>query len=323
MPVLKRYNSATSTWEEIGGGVNLEGAPIGIVSPYAGTTAPAGWLLCHGQPVSRSYYDKLFEAIGTTFGAGDGVSTFNLPDLRGRTIAGKDNMGGISANRLTGQPGGLNGDSLGAIGGSETHTLTDDQVPNTEVKLGADGVKFTSGTYDVGGIDSGALKLAINTSNTNARVVGSNGSHNNIQPTVVLNYIIKYSPFVAHPSSPIVEATTISFASGWSNFAADHAVKAIRKNDIVYLSGIATKDSGFSAGETILTLGQGFRPNSVLFSGDYGIFRTAHTTSSDDKIGTVNINKSGSTLEGQVQIRFSGVASKWVSLSGISFIAED
>lgn len=201
MSVLKVYNTVSSSWEELGGGVNIEGAPIGSVLPYAGTTAPSGWLLCSGQAVSRSLYDKLFDVIGTSFGTGDGSTTFNLPDLRGRAVAGKDNMGGISANRLTGQSGGLNGDILGASGGSERHTLTSTEVPNTEVKLGADGIKFTSGTYDVGGIGSGSLKLAINTANTNARVEGSNGSHNNVQPTVVLNYIIKCDTSVSGQSA--------------------------------------------------------------------------------------------------------------------------
>jgi len=58
--------------------------PPGVVLPFAGTSAPAGFLLCGGQAVSRATYAALFAAIGTTFGAGDGSTTFNLPDLRGR-----------------------------------------------------------------------------------------------------------------------------------------------------------------------------------------------------------------------------------------------
>src|SRR5690606_12877743 len=90
------------------------GVPIGTVADFAGTSAPAGWLLCYGQAVSRTTYAALFAVLGTTYGAGNGSSTFNLPDCRGRVVAGKDNMGGASANRLTGQSGGLNGDNLGA-----------------------------------------------------------------------------------------------------------------------------------------------------------------------------------------------------------------
>src|SRR5215475_1863724 len=65
-----------------------------IVESYAGPTAPAGSLLCYGQPISRTAYAGLFATLGTTYGAGDGSTTFNLPDLRGRVTAGKSDMGG-------------------------------------------------------------------------------------------------------------------------------------------------------------------------------------------------------------------------------------
>ena len=66
----------------------LLGVPAGCIMPYAGATAPDGWLFCHGQAVSRSDYADLFIAIGTAYGAGDGSTTFNLPDLRGRVGRG-------------------------------------------------------------------------------------------------------------------------------------------------------------------------------------------------------------------------------------------
>lgn len=72
----------------------------GLVLPYAGGSAPPGWLLCYGQAVSRATYAGLFEAIGTVYGTGDGSTTFNVPDMRGRVAAGKDNMGGTAAGRL-------------------------------------------------------------------------------------------------------------------------------------------------------------------------------------------------------------------------------
>ena len=97
--------------------------PTGAVLPYAGSSAPTGFLLCYGQAISRSTYADLFSAISTTYGTGDGSSTFNVPDLRGRVVAGQDDMGGSSGDNLTGLSGGVNGDTLGATGGSETHTL--------------------------------------------------------------------------------------------------------------------------------------------------------------------------------------------------------
>lgn len=102
--------------------------PVGTVVAYAGTAAPTNWIFCFGQAISRAGFPLLFAVLGTAYGAGDGSTTFNLPDFRGRVIAGKGNMGGVSANRLTGQAGGLNGDNLGATGGAETHALTEAQL---------------------------------------------------------------------------------------------------------------------------------------------------------------------------------------------------
>ena len=93
--------------------------PSGVIVPFAGSNAPSGWLLCAGQAVSRTQYAGLFLTISTTYGAGDGSTTFNLPDLRGRTIAGVDNMGGSAASRLTSGVSGINATTLGAAGGVE------------------------------------------------------------------------------------------------------------------------------------------------------------------------------------------------------------
>lgn len=104
--------------------------PIGGTIAFAGSTAPPRWLLCAGQAVSRTTYALLFTVIGTTYGTGDGSTTFNLPDLRGRAVFGKDNMNGIAAARLTVTNSGITGTTLGAAGGDErsqlhTHGVTD------------------------------------------------------------------------------------------------------------------------------------------------------------------------------------------------------
>ena len=109
--------------------------PVGMVSPFAGNTAPSGWLLCSGQAVSRTTYSALYNIIGNTYGSGDGVTTFNLPDLRGRIVAGEDDMGGNTAGRITSANSGITGTTLGATGGNEnlhqhqhTNTLTNNAV---------------------------------------------------------------------------------------------------------------------------------------------------------------------------------------------------
>lgn len=91
--------------------------PVGMISPFAGATAPNGWMLCDGSLQSTSNYPALFAVIGTTYGSGSG--TFGLPDLRGRSVFGKDNMGGTTASRITSAASSINGTSLGAAGGSQ------------------------------------------------------------------------------------------------------------------------------------------------------------------------------------------------------------
>lgn len=76
--------------------------PPGVVFPYAGPTPPTGWLLCDGSAVSRTTYARLFAAIGTVYGVGDGSTTFNLPDLRGEFLRALDNGRGVDTGRTLG-----------------------------------------------------------------------------------------------------------------------------------------------------------------------------------------------------------------------------
>lgn len=156
--------------------------PTGSVIDFGGTAAPTGFLLCYGQAVSRSTYSVLFGVIGTTFGTGDGSTTFNIPDIRGRVTAGQDDMGGSSANRLTGLSGGVDGDVLGAAGGLETHSLTDLQNgPHTHT-----GGVSTPTSHRGTATSSFSLTQAVSTGSS-----GSGDPHNNVQPTIIMNKIIK------------------------------------------------------------------------------------------------------------------------------------
>ena len=157
--------------------------PTSTILPYAGSAAPTGYFLCDGSAKSRTTYAGLFAIIGTTYGVGDGSTTFNIPDLRGRVIAGQDDMGGSSANRLTGQSGGVDGDGLGNTGGSETHQLTVAQMPShTHSQTIRADANITGGQNP--GVDRG-----ITTNQTGS--TGGDQAHNNVQPTIILNYIIK------------------------------------------------------------------------------------------------------------------------------------
>ena len=75
--------------------------PAGTVLPFAGDTAPSGWAICNGDPVSRTDYAELFTAIGELWGVGDGSTTFNLPDMRGQFLRGLDTTEGVDPDFAT------------------------------------------------------------------------------------------------------------------------------------------------------------------------------------------------------------------------------
>lgn len=160
-------------------------SPIGSVIDYAGTTPPANWLLCYGQAVSRTTYASLFTAIGTLYGVGDGSTTFNVPDVRGRVSAGQDDMGGTSANRLTnpGSVGGMDGDTLGNTGGQEAHVQT---IAELAAHTHTKGPTGTSGSFGL--LDSGT---ASSSGNPATGSTGSSTAFNVVQPTIIFNKIIR------------------------------------------------------------------------------------------------------------------------------------
>lgn len=218
-----------SYWVEISGGRG-DTNPVGSVTAFAGATAPASWLLCAGQAVNRTVYASLFATIGTTYGSGDGSTTFNIPDMRGRVIAGEDDMGGTAANRLTSGGSGITGTTLGSTGGVETVALTSAQSgvpahshantasfsgnaashghtivnPSTGNQIqymgnGATGFADQWGQGSQGGLSAGtpiqSTSLtpsgSVTMSNANNTAANAASAHTNTQPTIVLNYIIK------------------------------------------------------------------------------------------------------------------------------------
>jgi|TARA_Y100000289_G_C3926475_1_gene153722 microcystin-dependent protein len=192
--------------------------PAGLVFPYAGATAPTGYLLCYGQTLGNASsgateandnYQALFDVIKVAYGnSGSEVfgngDTVTLPDLRGRVIAGQDDMGSASANRLTNQTGGLDGDTLGATGGAETHTLSVSQLASHGHTLSggiktvtSGGSSFSTGlekrnfTNNQGDSPAGSFNSSDTTMDDfSVANSGSGAAHNNVQPTIILNYII-------------------------------------------------------------------------------------------------------------------------------------
>lgn len=168
---------------------DAQGVPAGALMAWSTNSAPNGWLMCYGQNVSRTTYSSLFAAIGTTYGAGDGATTFTLPDLRGRVIAGKDDMGGAAAGRMTDY-----GTGLGATGGSEHVTLTTNEMPahthtgNIALRTNWEGGYSTRSPVGTGNAryDGTGTNPGFTTDST-----GGGQAHENTQPTIILSYIIK------------------------------------------------------------------------------------------------------------------------------------
>lgn len=188
----------------------IGGVPIGAQMAYVGTTAPNGWLLCYGQAVSRTTYALLFAKAGTAYGAGNGTTTFNLPDKRGRVSVGKDDMGGTPANRITIGVCGISGVTLGASGGDQNAQEDTLSAMSTAVSAVADnGHIHTYPTQDRGssspnGVpnsDAGSpgpdgvtrtafTGIAVATTVTTTVTSDLTGASQNVQPSEIDNVII-------------------------------------------------------------------------------------------------------------------------------------
>lgn len=151
--------------------------------PYYGGTVPPGWLLMYGQVVAIADYPRLFGVLGTRYG-GDGVATFGIPDSRGRVTAGRDDMGGTPANRLTSAGSGLDGATLGAVGGGESVTLTEAQMPAHNHSA-----NFRRAGSSTNAVTGGGSAFGAEDRNTTTK--GESAAHRTVQPSIVANKMIK------------------------------------------------------------------------------------------------------------------------------------
>ena len=155
--------------------------PTGVISPYAGldSNIPTGYLLCNGQAVSRTTYATLFGVVSTVYGVGDNSTTFNLPDLRGRTPIGAGTGTGLTAR------------ALGATVGTETHTLTAAEIPGHTHQVTIMGSDLSYGTAALQG-SNGGTQQSINAGEGGGSNPAGGGSHPNMQPSLAVNFIIKF-----------------------------------------------------------------------------------------------------------------------------------
>jgi microcystin-dependent protein len=170
--------------------------PAGIVLPYAGSSAPAGYLFADGSDISRTTYATLFGAIGVVFGPGDGSTTFTLPNLNGRAPIGTGTYTDPVSGSIT--------RSLGEVLGAEKHVLTEAELASHTHGItdpghthpqgyaaGGSGFNATPAVNGDNGFNQAATRTASSVTGVIAQSTGGNTAHNNMQPSLGLNYIIK------------------------------------------------------------------------------------------------------------------------------------
>lgn len=147
--------------------LNLQEKVPGMITQYAGTTAPSGYLLCQGQAVSRVTYADLFSVIGIKYGAGNGSSTFNLPDLRSKFPAGYN-------------PSASSFDELGKTGGSSNHEHVFFDISST------------TNSNQTRSFSTGSTSISTPTTSHTHVVSNTSETESSIPPYITLNYIIKF-----------------------------------------------------------------------------------------------------------------------------------
>ena len=196
----------TTNWEETtisamaAGAASGDTLPIGSIVPYGTTTAPTNWLVCDGSAVSRTTYANLFAVIGTSFGSGDGSTTFNLPNLKGRVAVGQDTSD-------------TSFDTMGETGGEKTHTLTIDEMPSHKHT-----VNYSSSPGTSVGVTAMGTKLS--DSSQIVQATGGGQAHNNLQPYQVVCYIIKANQsagLVANVSTTKTSSATDTYSCNYIN----------------------------------------------------------------------------------------------------------
>ena len=185
--------------------------PPGTLLQTALNWTPPGFILCYGQTISRSTYSQLWsvaqQGSGWPWGNGDGSTTFNLPDFRGRLLAGADNMGGVAAGNLTGYTVGTTGGaqsivldttqipSHNHIDSGHVHTITDlghNHTYNVGGVLGANFPVLSNGFGGKTSTDGSPTGISINSGTANIQNTGGGLSHSNVQPTAAVNVLIRY-----------------------------------------------------------------------------------------------------------------------------------
>lgn len=207
-PYVALYNNSDQAFYLQSFFSNPYAIPIGASIDFWGTTAPnSSFVLAYGQAISRTTYSALFSMFSTTYGAGDGSTTFNVPDLRGRVVAGRDDMGGSAASRLTSVGLGVAGTTLGNAGSSESYQLVTGNLPPYTPAGSVTGSSLVGWSVDQyqppGGGSKNAVNSISNVSLGNSATLsvtgtftgtaqgGTSTAFSRCQPTIISNKLLR------------------------------------------------------------------------------------------------------------------------------------
>jgi microcystin-dependent protein len=199
-PYVATYNNSDGAFYLQGFGTNPYQIPLGAMLPYTGSTAPnTAFVLPFGQAISRTTYATYFSLVSTTFGTGDGSTTFNVIDMRGRLPIGQDNMGGSAASRVTTAGSSIDGTTIGANGGGQNVSILQGNLPNVTLGGSVTYAANSSGiSYQPGGAGATVVSAMASGGNTSATTTsvsislgGSGTVLNKMPPGIVVPYILR------------------------------------------------------------------------------------------------------------------------------------
>lgn len=296
-----KYKDIDGNWKEISVKTG-DTLPIGAIMPYTSKTTPSNWLPCNGQAVSRTDYADLFAIIGTQYGAGDGSTTFNLPDLNSYRVPIGYDAGEEQSSRM----------NLGTTGGEETHKLTVGEMP-THNHGGYVKVTNSSGLAlngDSGGGNNFTAQINAVTNNATqfAEISNDGGSqaHNNMQPYVTTNYIIKAfqsAGVVAQVSNTKSDSITDTYSCDYVNkqlLNIDKGSVTIETSNNNYIEVAVTFNKTFNTIPTVMltpdSVGSGFnspnvgvKRNSITTTGFTMIYSSNYTAGLTNKVSYLAI----------------------------------